>query len=707
MVKQTKTLEEQDTPKSYKPTTRESDIQKFIRKRITEMKNFRTTLGVEREWRAADREYIPLEISFGSTRVRFEQNQDTGLRSKMVKVGDDSEDWRSIASEPTLLRKIQTALSIIIDRNPEAVMTAMLKRYEKTTALANALWKRNWEITNAKEVYKLFAFNLFKYGWAVGRIFPKIVKYDKQVLVEVDTDNPENNVYEDKEIIYFNDVARENLDPYRTWIDETSRPYDPYSMKEVYYEVDYTWDSFKAEFKQFPNIKNVSKLNAQVIPELQEKERTQREQEKFKRDDIVTVGFYENRLKDLYVIYIPAQTVILFESPLPNDDGMLSIFHGLYNLRSAENPYGFSIWNIIRQKKELYDKMNNMTMDQLVLSIMKMGFYTGTSNFSKDGKIKIKPGVLEQIIDGKIEWLDIPPPNEMSWIGLEHLDKGMDDDSGISPTLEGEITTGTQTLGEILHAKEGSLRRMKIPLENIAEAIEWDAYITFSWMSQVYATPEIQSFTDIQKLRDYEQENQIKANQVFGSKNIEGQIEGEVKATFLPQLALHLEDRDGQLFESKDSQFFQVGNEIKVDDLKWKGIFKVTPKSILTPSAELEKQRKLELYNIIVPSLQLPPELYLKPTIQILKVNEEDPRDWLPDSWLQLEEQQEELFVPNQNTPQGVAQAATQGIQGGGQTMQGQTGITPQKGQTVVPRGQTGMPQGQSPKNLFKGLLRQ
>ena len=60
----------------------------------------------------------------------------------MVPVGGDEQSWRSKNSDVMLLSKMQTALSIIIDNNPEAVLTALLKKYDKTTALIYSLWKR-------------------------------------------------------------------------------------------------------------------------------------------------------------------------------------------------------------------------------------------------------------------------------------------------------------------------------------------------------------------------------------------------------------------------------------------------------------------------------------------------------------------------------------------------------------------------------------
>ena len=684
-----KDLNKEITVKAYNPSVREREVWQFTEKRIREMKEYRKNLKVEKEWQEADKEYIPERLQFSSS-VHFEADQETGLRSRLVKVGGDENSWRSDNSDPTLLVKIQTALSIIIDRNPEIVLTALLKKYEKTAPLMNALWKRNWEITNSKETLKLFAFNLAKYGWSVGRSFPKLFQYDKEILVE---SSGNEKKYETKTLTLFNDVARENLDPYRTWIDEMTKPYESFSMNDCYYELDYSYDQGSLEFSDYKNWNTVLPGVSQTdIEKLK-----QDEDDKGTRKDILTVGFYENRLKDLYVICIPKQGIVLYEAPLPNDEGNLSLWHTMWVLRDAKNPYGISLWKILQQDKELYDKMSNMTMDQLVLSVMKMFFYTGASNLFGDGKINIVPGKGVQITNGKVDWMEVPGPGAESWKGLQYIKSRMDDNSGITPTLEGQVTG--KTLGEILHAKEAALKRLRAPIENISTAIEQDAYLTLSWMSQIYSTPEVKDFTDEQKLKDYEEAEGVQHHQLFLTEtNPETGLPEGLQATFMPELSLHLEDRSGQLFESKESRFFQVGKDIKENDLKWRGIIRVLPKSLLSPSAELEKQRKLELFNIIAPLLPTSAEIFGKAVRQIIKINEEDPEDWLPDSW--LEQKTPSLFV---NAPQaqggmpqpgGGGQGIAEILKGaiGGQSMQGAMGITPFQGaQTVVPQGQNPM----------------
>lgn len=672
----------------YEPDKERQELWQFIQGRTAKMKTFRKSLRIETEWRDADVEYLPLAYEFANTPKRLELDQDTGLRSRLVPIGSIEDDWRSTNADPTLLVKIQIALSIIIDQNPEAIFEPLNKIFEGRTAIANALWKRSWSVTNAKEVYRLFLFNLFKYGWAVGRTFPKEVKYEKRVLTELNKENPEQNKFVTTENVLFRDVSRENMDPFRTWIDEMTKPYDQFSMNDCYYEIDYGYDAAKAEYEQYKHWDSVVPTYG---PSADEKigETTKIDQV---RSDVVTIGIYENRLRDIYAITVPKQGIILYQSPLPNDDGYLSLWHSHLYLRDAKNPFGVSIWRIIKQNKELRDKMKNMTMDQLVLSIMKMFFYTGSSNLFNDGRIRIAPGKGYQIVNGKIDWLDVPGPGEESWKGLDSLQQQMDSDSGITPTLEGDVTG--KTLGEILHAKESALKRLKMPLQNVAFAIEQDAYVSLSWMTQVYSTPEVKEFASPEAVQAYEDETG-KTHDMMQAPQEEG---GSITATYLPQLSLGLSKQGNNIVESKQANFFQVGKDLPLDNLKWRGIIKVVPKSILAPSLQFEQQRKIEIFNILGPILAQPPELYAKAATQLLKVNEEDPKDWLPDSWLQTTQPQgaqgQPLFVPNQGATGGGQPTGQLPMTPGGQSQQGMTNTKPLSGgPTIVPRSQVPSPQ--------------
>lgn len=700
----------------YNPDATDRAVIKYESRRVDEMIDYRRGLGIEARWHEADEEYIPHELGFGTTRKRFETDQDTGLRSRMVPVGDITQQWRSAASSPTLLAKIQTAVSIMVDQQPEADLVALVKKYNATTDLAYSLWKRNWQVSNAKEKLKILIFDLIKYGWAAQRTYPRVVKYQKRVLVEADPNNPENDKYEEKELTWYNDIDRQNLDVFTTWIDELSKPYDPYTTNEAYFELDYSYDGADVEFNQYPNWKFVDpNANHQMVrnTDRPKSNRNDPQNKVLQRQDVVTIGFFESRHKDLYTIWLPKDKIVLYVGPIPNDDGLLDITHTLWLLRRSSMPYGISLWEIIRQNKQLYDRMKNMTMDQLVLSIMKFGFFSGTNTAIGDGKIEIVPGQARQLTtsggDAKnaVNWMEIPGPGQDAWKGLEALSAMMDDDSGISPALEGEITG--KTLGEILHAKDASLKRLKVPVDNIAWQIEQDAYLTLSWMSQVYAIPMVKEFESTEELMAYELEEQMNHSGDVTAEPVMGEdgnhqmdpetglpaFKAPYKAQFFRQLSLHLEDQDGKLVQSKESSFFQVGKDIMPNQMKWRGLFKVIPRSIIDTSQDLMKAMHMEIFNMIIPLFQMPPELVARPVSQILKDNELDPDDWLPDAWTS--------FLKNGPAPQqpaapGEAPGGAEGAPGapvmptpgGGdaQTIQGASGMTPPQAAKIVPGNQ-------------------
>jgi hypothetical protein len=84
--------------KTFEPNDTERKVVEYMDQRITDMIDWRESLGIEKKWKEADEEYIPHELDFGTTRKRFETDQDTGLRSRMVPVGDVTQQWRSAAS---------------------------------------------------------------------------------------------------------------------------------------------------------------------------------------------------------------------------------------------------------------------------------------------------------------------------------------------------------------------------------------------------------------------------------------------------------------------------------------------------------------------------------------------------------------------------------------------------------------------------------
>ena len=177
-------------------------------------------------------------------------------------------------------------------------------------------------------------------------------------------------------------------------------------------------------------------------------------------------------------------------------------------------------------------------------------------------------------------------------------------------------------------------------------------------MNQVYSIPEVKEFVDDDELEKF----QIEFNKVASDSRINKN--GKVEADFFQELDLGLdEDRDGNLEESPDRRFFKLGTEdLPLENIKWEGKIKVNARSIISPNPELERQRKLELFNITLPIIQqmqtaltggvdkdgnpIQPDTDLalalyKPTKEILEIQDEKPKDWLPDKVIALAENPE------------------------------------------------------------------
>ena len=189
--------------KFYKPKQLDKDVIEFLNTRVTEMKDHRkqnldgNVRSVEAILEECDREYQPHELQVESHRTLV--SEDEGLASRYVDLGKQ-DSWQSKSASPDFYVKVNTALAILIDQNPEAVFMPAAKRYEANTKLAYGNWKNSWEVSGAKQQLKRFVFNMAKYGTGVWRTYPKIVKMDKKIRTEYYPEEPDKDVFEEKEI---------------------------------------------------------------------------------------------------------------------------------------------------------------------------------------------------------------------------------------------------------------------------------------------------------------------------------------------------------------------------------------------------------------------------------------------------------------------------------------------------------------------------
>jgi len=572
-------------------------------------------------WVEAQQAYIPHRFKTHEGTKAIVTDEEKGLRGAIVNL-QSADDWQADFASANPMIKIMIAVSILVDQNPTGTFVAGSSRYEKANLLVKHLYQKNWELAMSKEQLKLYIFNLCMFGWAAARTYPLKKTRKVKILTEYSEDNP---IYEEKEAVEYNDVYRENLDPRNVWVDEKAKPLTPMSQDDWAWRKVYTRAEAEQAFgktKLWEYVKNGGDTS--------ETSGSKSEKDKFdEKQGLIEAYFYESLSKDLFMAQLNGVPVIIEPLPIATVAGVkkLSCWHNPFYLRSAECPYGIGIYEAMRFDNGIYDRIRNMTLDQLVLSIYKMFFYQGTNTLTEDGTIKIAPGKGKQVLNPKdINWLEVPGPGREAWEGIAQYKKDVDESSGITDPLMGNITG--KTAFELAQAKESALKRLKTPLDNICYSLEVDAHITVCLQQMLYSVPEIIKITDPNLILQYLDEIQ---NLPFSDKLVENS-DGGFYAKIYREIQLGVDTDDaGDLIESKESRFFRVM------PFKWEGVITINGESILAPSKILNKTTELEMYNLLIPLLAQPPQLYAKTAKAICQLYDKDPEDILPDEWLSPE----------------------------------------------------------------------
>jgi len=617
------------------------DTYEWLDERIdSQLKNSRKDIfgkDIDGLWDDIDRAYVPHRLSAENTgnEITYVTDDDQGWLSRSVKLGET--DWQSDIASNDFYTKIQTALSVLIERNPEGVFIPKAKKFEKNTQIAYQLYKNSWQQARSRKRFLLpFVFNLIKYGWSIGRTYPRM----------------------DAE---FEGTYREAINPKRAWIDDMAKADDQDSARDWCWDVDYGYDVFK---RKYPDDKySNSKF---VMPKKAPSDKSSLTEKTFKEKNVVTCTFYENKERDIFAMR--ANGVWIFVDQLPiwaeSDMKKLSCSWAYCTMRHPDTPFGIGLIEAMKESKVLKDKLLNMTIDQLVLSIYKMFFYSGTDLMDGSGKIKIEPGVGRQIDSKDISWLEVPGPGAEAWNGIDRVDEMLEKDSGVTKQVEGDTSGKQTTLGEVFQAKEAALKRLKIPLWGITDALDNEAYLTLHVNEMIYSVPEVIELTDESKIRDYMQE--INSDPELFQRDFNEET-GEEKfyAKRYPEVYANLEtNEEGSVIETEDSRFFRI----KPSGLMWDGMIFIKSQSILEHTKELDKQMKLEMSNLLMPLIQrfVNGEFYLeKPIRQILKIYDESWDDWMPtaeDAQMFRQQQAQKQIMEQQiaqgGSPQGSPQAS-------------------------------------------------
>lgn len=575
--------------------------------------------------------------------------------------------------------KVQTALGILIDSSPDYILEENNPKYTANRALIKALAEKSLRDTNSMGQFKLSVFNQAKRGWFVGRTFNRRLMHDARFLKSID-DNGKRK-YMTRLVTKMDDIAYMNINNFNAWLDEQTRPEDFYSTRDWMWREVWYIDDIRRTFpvSEFPNMafvraggdtresiqgvfsRNTSNMTG-VSPQVSKRGMTE-------------IFFYENQYADQFIIEVNGVMVVW--EPLPQNNKRLSCVYGSWSFRGDDTIYGIGIVEAMENDEELVDRILNMDMRQLLLTISPMGFYSGTEDF-EDENIRITPGVMRRTMNPRdINWLQIPQGNNAGIEKINWLETKQDDKTGITPAIEGHNPDqpGNLTAFQVGVDREAALKRLALPLKSLQYALSWEFENRISLIQQTYTQMKVEHIGSQDEINDYLDEIKLDPDYYF--------IENEGKsgkekfyALRYPEVGLSLEkNEDGQYIESETTKFFKIKPEM----LEFTGLVTVDTSSLLTTSQALDQANTLRMTNLLAPLLAGPMQTNAKLAKQLLKSFNFDPRDWLPQDWLDF---MSGKTPAKPNTPPGTSSAPAQ--LGNAQTLVPPAQIQPNPSESAI-----------------------
>lgn len=663
--------------KSSKPRTSTTkltynnfDFETFTQERH-EMEEFRKncyTENMEAIWKVLKASYLPRRIDGPHLWTEYDLDPDgTAIPSRYFLESDD-ETGRLELNEPLTAVKVHTAISLLTQRTPDVRWDSDNSKYQKRVPVINALRKQDWLDEQIREQYAMMWFYNTLFGTTFWRRFYEKIERDVKLPREVNL--AEDKVeFKDAKVTEVDQVSAEALSPLQTWIDPGTQPLKPRTMRKIKYDKVFDYQNFRREFDNKENVdkKALNKVIPTSLPGNTVTTTKGPDSDVSSRgDNLVRVEYYEN--KDLDLHYVVANDVPIIKEHLPYNHKELSVLMGVWMPRSDENPYGLGPIEMMLPSKKALDEFSSMTLTQTKFSIYKAIFYTGnlTMEDGEGGDIHIRPDRLYKSTDPKsITPLNIPGPGADSWRAIDRLRDLTDENSGITKPLSGEITKATAFETDL--AKDAALTRMSLPINNIANLLRKDAELTFELQKQFYSLPEVEEIIDIdvlekarQSLDDARRSDETPNFSLFVDET-DPQDPRIFKGTFRTA-QLSLEENDfGEAFPTEGKQ----ETIITPDVFDWRGRIHVVADSLLTITPTIERTKKMEFYNLVIPMFQQPPELVAKPARELAKLYQINPQQIFPSSWLKYLESLDNGEEPEPSPQQQAIDQERQAQQAG------------------------------------------
>lgn len=505
------------------------------------------------------------------------------------------------SAEPLAFSKILVAASAIAANIPDG------DTYSTNKIKARAykeLWKRSWEVPemNGQMTLQTTTQNIFTYGWAAWRVYPKQDVVDKTI-----------NGKKTKKII-FDDVYREPLDPTRTWLGLSYKPTHNVNRPEVLYEIDITKEEYeKLKKRMGKRSKQSASVSQEAMNEDSEKSTTH-----------VTLSFYESPADNRYII--ASDNICFFDGEMPNDEVYGSVVVGHCFINNQKNPYTTGLYEMIRGNAAIYNYINSVNAEQVVAEIEPLLFASGITG---NGDLTYKRGAnrINQLPNGaKLEKI-LTTGNVTLGINYANAQKlDIEENTGVNNIVSG--SSSETTLGATVILKEAALNRLIIPRNSLKQMIENDACIYFSWLEQDQVNPrefifaneeDVKAFVeanpgythtegesetpDTDEFDEYGVPSADNPIRVYSSQNVPVSFDYSNPSPDNQQMQ---EFGSPQINISKSSMLSSVYSMESPDQMGYdKVLLKIDPNSMLLPSAEIQKQTAMQLFPLIQSSLQL------------------------------------------------------------------------------------------------------
>jgi hypothetical protein len=634
-------VNKQDLPKipAYNPPKEDKELLDRLRLRTDYLKRHRAELlanhydtaktarSIEETWDFCD--YVSLPHKFS---------------------GREMKDWMAKNSRPMIYSKIDTALSVIVAKNPEVEIAARKDASEYKSKILTALYNLSWDKGNGRQQFIKFAHSCAKYGFAVGREYHR---YEEATVPEYGAYDPntQEQILGVKTITRHDEPHFETLPIRDCWFDDRARPYDEGSVRDWFWEVTYDYSTF---LKKFPVSKYPDAVYVQ--PSYSSTPRQSRKDKADVADDQnprpqVRLKFYESLEDNEFIISDMYSNVLIYKAPLLGNE--LSCVWAMWRIRNDWCIYGVGVAEILENDQELYDRVSNMTINQMMLAIGGSGFYGGTGNLTEKDMV-LEPKLKKLRDADKIVFPKIPPPDATVFKALEDIKAEADEYSGITMTLEGDQMG--KTLGEAVLNREAGLRRLALPLANLEFALERHARLRVENIQRIYMKPRsstivqdgLGNISDQKLYTEYQAELAKSGadNPAFIQRFPSDPATGMVFANKYREERLPFEKgQQGEIQPSQSDNWM----EVTPADIEGEYDVRIRAMSTIPPSRALDESRALETFNLIA---KLPYTDIYKSQKRMLNKRGEDPADWMMDDQLIMAQQQAAQMAPMMGGPQ-------------------------------------------------------